>query len=260
MTRGPAAPDRPADVVLSGATKRFGTTTVLAGVSLEVAHGEVVALVGPSGSGKSTILRLLNGLEAADGGRVEVLGVEAPRADVPAAARERHWLPLRRRIGFVFQAFPLYPHRTALGNLTLAPTTVLGRSEEEARARGLALLDRVGLKARADAWPRELSGGQRQRVAIARALAMDPEILLFDEPTSALDPETIGEVLEVMRDLVAEHARTILVVTHEVRFAREAADRVAFLDGGTIVEVGPARQVLDTPSHPRTQAFLQRLL
>jgi len=251
---------RPVDVVLAGVTKRFGATPVLAGASLEVAHGEVVALLGPSGSGKSTILRLLNGLEAPDGGRVEVLGAAAPLADVPAPTRERHWLPLRRRIGFVFQAFPLYPHRTALGNLTLAPTTVLGRSEEEARVRGLALLDRVGLKDRADAWPRELSGGQRQRVAIARALAMDPEILLFDEPTSALDPETIGEVLAVMRDLVAEHARTIVVVTHEVRFAREAADRVAFLDGGIVVEAGPAREVLDAPTHPRTRAFLQRLL
>jgi len=248
------------DVVLAGVTKRFGATPVLAGASLEVAHGEVVALLGPSGSGKSTILRLLNGLEAPDGGRVEVLGAAAPLADVPAPTRERHWLPLRRRIGFVFQAFPLYPHRTALGNLTLAPTTVLGRSEEEARVRGLALLDRVGLKDRADAWPRELSGGQRQRVAIARALAMDPEILLFDEPTSALDPETIGEVLAVMRDLVAEQARTIVVVTHEVRFAREAADRVAFLDGGIVVEAGPAREVLDAPTHPRTRAFLQRLL
>ncbi len=251
---------RPVDVVLADVTKRFGATTVLAGVSLEVARGDVVALLGPSGSGKSTILRLLNGLEAPDGGRVEMFGVRAPLADVPATSRERHWLPLRRRIGFVFQAFPLYPHRTALGNLTLAPTKVLGRSEEEARARGLALLDRVGLKDRAEAWPRELSGGQRQRVAIARALAMDPEILLFDEPTSALDPETIGEVLAVMRDLVAEHARTIVVVTHEVRFAREAADRVAFLDGGIVVEAGPAREVLDAPSHPRTRAFLQRLL
>ena len=251
---------RAVDAVLAGVTKRFGAAQVLAGLSLEVAHGEVVALIGPSGSGKSTILRLLNGLEAADAGRVDVLGTPAPLADVPAPARERHWLALRRRIGFVFQAFPLYPHRTALGNLTLAPTTVLGRSEEEARARGRALLDRVGLADRADAWPRELSGGQRQRVAIARALAMDPEILLFDEPTSALDPETVGEVLEVLRDLVAERARTIVVVTHEIRFAREAADRVAFLDAGTIVEVGPAGQVLGAPAHPRTRAFLQRLL
>jgi polar amino acid transport system ATP-binding protein len=191
--------------VLSGATKRFGTTTVLAGVSLEVAHGEVVALVGPSGSGKSTILRLLNGLEAADDGRVEVLGVEAPRADVPAAARERHWLPLRRRIGFVFQAFPLYPHRTALGNLTLAPTTVLGRSEDEARAR-LALLDRVGLKARADAWPRESSGGQRQRVAIARARRWTRRSCCSTPTSARSTPRRSGRCFEVMRDLVAEHA------------------------------------------------------
>lgn len=247
------------DVVLAGARKRFGTTEVLRGVDLTVARGEVVALLGPSGSGKSTVLRLLNGLEAPDGGHVEVLGVEAPSSAAGAVARERHWLPLRRRIGFVFQAFPLYPHRTALGNLTLAPTTVLGRSREEAEARGLELLERVGLRDRASAWPRELSGGQRQRVAIARALATDPEIVLFDEPTSALDPETVGEVLGVMRDLVAERGRTLVVVTHEVRFAREAADRVVFLDDGVVVEEGPARDVLDAPRQPRTQAFLRRL-
>jgi L-cystine transport system ATP-binding protein len=248
-----------ADVVLEGVVKRFGERTVLDGVDLHVTRGEVVALVGASGSGKSTLLRLVNGLEAHDAGRVEVLGFEAPRSSVPAPARERAWLPLRRRVGFVFQAFPLYPHRTALENLTLAPEKVLGRSREEAREKGLALLARVGLADRADAWPRELSGGQRQRVAIARALATDPEILLFDEPTSALDPETIGEVLAVVRDLAASHERTILVVTHEIHFARDVADRVAFLDDGRILEIGPARDVLTAPKEPRTREFLQRL-
>ena len=248
------------DVALRGVVKRFGAATVLDGLSLEVARGEVLAVLGPSGSGKSTLLRLLNGLEAPDAGEVSVLGAVAPLAAVPEAARERAWLPLRRRVGFVFQAFHLYPHRTALGNVTLAPEKVLGADPDAARAKGLALLARVGLADRADAWPRELSGGQRQRVAIARALATDPEVLLFDEPTSALDPETTGEVLAVMRDLAAEHRRTILVVTHEVRFAREAADRVAFLDGGRVVEVGPAREVLDAPREPRTRAFLDRLL
>jgi cystine transport system ATP-binding protein len=249
-----------ADVVLAGVVKRFGATTVLDGVDLAVAHGEVLALVGPSGSGKSTILRLVNGLEAPDEGHVDVLGVRAPSSSASVADRERLWRPLRRRIGFVFQAFPLYPHKTALENLTLAPLHVLRLAPADARARGMALLERVGLADRADAWPRELSGGQRQRVAIARALAMEPEILCFDEPTSALDPETIGEVLAVVRDLVAERRRTILLVTHELRFAREAADRVAFLDGGAILEIGPARDVLDAPRHPRTRAFLDRLL
>lgn len=249
----------PPAIVVKGAVKAYGAAEVLRGVDLEVARGEVVAVAGPSGSGKSTLLRLLNGLEAPDAGHVEVLGFEAPTAATPAPARERAWRPLRRRVGFVFQAFPLYPHRTALGNLTLGPTTVLRLPEEEAAARGLALLDRVGLRDRADAWPRELSGGQRQRVAIARALAMDPEVLLCDEPTSALDPETIGEVLAVLKDLVVERARTIVVVTHEMAFAKEAADRVVILDGGVVVEAGPAAEVLAAPRHPRTQAFLRRL-
>ncbi len=248
------------DVVLEGVTKSFGALKVLDGVSLDVAKGEVVALIGPSGSGKSTLLRCVNGLEAHDEGEVEVLGFRAPRADVPAMRREAAWVPVRPRIGVVFQAFHLYPHRTALGNVTLAPTIVRGQDASEADVRGRALLARVGLADKVDARPSELSGGQRQRVAIARALAMEPEVLLFDEPTSALDPETVGEVLAVIRDLVREHARTILLVTHELSFAREAADRVAFLDGGRIVELGPPSEVLERPQHPRTREFLERML
>jgi len=247
-------------VSLRDVRKRFGDLPVLGGVTLDVAAGEVLAIVGPSGSGKSTLLRCLNGLEAHDAGDVEVLGFRAPRSDVPLLARDRRWRPWRRRIGFVFQAFHLYPHRTALWNVALAPTVVAGVAKEQAAAKARALLARVGLAEKADAWPRELSGGQRQRVAIARALAMDHEILLFDEPTSALDPEAIGEVLDAIRSLAAEHARAILVVTHELGFAREAADRVAFLDGGRLLEVGPPSQVLGSPSHPRTRAFLERLL
>jgi polar amino acid transport system ATP-binding protein len=247
-------------VVLRGVVKRFGRLTVLDGVDLDVAPGEVVALIGPSGSGKSTLLRCVNGLESHDAGEVEVLGAAAPRSDVPAPARERSWRPLRRRIGFVFQAFHLYPHLSALGNVTLAPRTVADVPRERAEAVARALLARVGLSDKVDARPSELSGGQRQRVAIARALAMEPEILLFDEPTSALDPEMIGEVLDVIRALAAEHARTILIVTHEIGFAREAADRVAFLDGGRLLEVGPPAVVLTAPRHPRTKAFLERIL
>ena len=247
-------------VELEGVTKSFGALDVLRGVSLAVEEGEVVALIGPSGSGKSTLLRCVNGLEAHDGGSVRVLGLNAPAADVAPRVREARWRAIRRRIGFVFQAFHLYPHLTALGNVTLAPTTVLGRSPPDAAARGLALLARVGLSDKANARPSELSGGQRQRVAIARALAMEPEVMLFDEPTSALDPETVGEVLGVIRDLVRERTRTILLVTHELTFAREAADRVVFLDGGKIVEEGPPSKVLVDPAHPRTREFLERLL
>jgi ABC-type polar amino acid transport system ATPase subunit len=250
----------PAAVAVRGLCKRFGDLRVLDGASLEVAPGEVVALIGPSGSGKSTLLRCVNGLEPFDDGDLEVLGTPIPPGDDGPLRREARWRGLRRRIGFVFQAFHLYPHRTALGNVTLAPEVVSGATREAAEAKARALLDRVGLSDKADAWPRELSGGQRQRVAIARALAMDPEILLFDEPTSALDPETTGEVLDVIRALAAEHRRAILIVTHELRFAGEAADRVAFLESGRVLESGPAAKVLGSPEHPRTKAFLERLL
>ena len=247
-------------VSLEAVEKSFGDLRVLDGVTLSVARGEVVALIGPSGSGKSTVLRCVNGLEPYDAGAIEVLGVAVPAGHGSDPAREAFWRPLRRRIGFVFQAFHLYPHRTAVDNVALAPVVVGGADPAGALDRARDLLARVGLSDKERAYPRELSGGQRQRVAIARALAMDPEILLFDEPTSALDPEMIGEVLDVIRALAAARDRTILIVTHELGFAREAADRVAFLERGRILEVGPPSQVLGSPEHPRTREFLERLL
>jgi ABC-type polar amino acid transport system ATPase subunit len=247
-------------VAIRGLEKRFGDLVVLDGVDLDAAPGEVVALVGPSGSGKSTLLRCVNGLETYDAGSLSVLGTAVPAGDPGQIRHDETWRPLRRRIGVVFQAFHLYPHLTARENVALAPRTVLGLEAAAASARADDLLGRVGLSDKADVLPRALSGGQRQRVAIARALAMEPEILLFDEPTSALDPETIGEVLSVIRDLAAEHRRTLLIVTHELQFAREAADRVAFLDAGRILECGPAARVLAQPEHPRLREFLERLL
>ena len=247
-------------VALEGVTKRFGDLEVLAGVDLEVRAGEVLALLGPSGGGKSTLLRLINGLEVRDGGSLRVLDEDIPLEAGPAPVSSPLWTQLRRRIGFVFQAFHLYPHKTALENILLAPVKVYGRASDEMRERAAALLERVGLSEKADVYPRQLSGGQQQRVAIARALAMDPEILLFDEPTSALNPEMSAEVIDVMRDLASRHDRTLLVVTHEFGFARECADRVAFLESGRILEVGQARDVLENAQHPRTQAFFGRVL
>ena len=250
----------PAAVHLAGVEKRFGPLAVLEGVDLDVAPGHVLALLGPSGAGKSTLLRLVNGLETREAGALRVLDVDVPLTGPAADSSSRWWIPLRRRIGFVFQAFHLHPHLTALDNLTLAPVQVHGRPRAEAEARAHALLARVGVADKAGAKPRQLSGGQQQRVAIARALMMDPEIVLFDEPTSALDPEMTAEVLDVIRDLAAEHQRTILVVTHEVGFAREVADRVAFLADGRVLEVGAPADVLERPAHPRTQAFLERVV
>jgi ABC-type polar amino acid transport system ATPase subunit len=247
-------------VAIRGLRKRYGDLVVLDGVDLEAAAGEVVALIGPSGSGKSTLLRCVNGLETYDDGALSVFGEAVPAGDPGPIRHDALWRPLRRRIGFVFQAFHLYPHLTARENVALAPRTVLGLEPAAASARADDLLARVGLSDKAAVHPAALSGGQRQRVAIARALAMEPEILLFDEPTSALDPETVGEVLLVIRDLAAEHRRTLLIVTHELQFAREAADRVAFLDAGRILECGPAGRVLEAPEHPRTRGFLERLL
>ncbi len=217
-------------------------------------------MVGPSGGGKSTLLRLINGLEVRDAGDLNVLGTDVP---LPVDGGEIHaplWRPLRQRIGIVFQAFHLYPHKTALENVALAPVHVNAIDPEAARERASALLRRVGLSDKEGSRPRQLSGGQQQRVAIARAMAMDPDILLFDEPTSALDPEMTAEVLSVIRDLAEEHARTLVVVTHEYAFAREAADRVAFLEDARILEVGPAERVLTDPEHPRTRAFFDRVL
>ena len=232
--------------------KRFGAHEVLKGVSLSVDAGEVVCLIGPSGSGKSTVLRCINGLESYEGGRVIAFGQLVDRN-----SNEIH--ALRRRMGMVFQRFNLFPHRNALGNVMEGPVHVKGEDPDKVREEALALLAKVGLADEADAYPAQLSGGQQQRVAIARALAMKPDAMLFDEPTSALDPELVGDVLGVMRRL-ADEGMTMIVVTHEMGFAREVADRVCFLHGGVIVEAGPARQVLEAPTQPRTQEFLRRVL
>jgi polar amino acid transport system ATP-binding protein len=232
--------------------KSFGPHEVLKGVSFSVAAGEVVCLVGPSGSGKSTALRCINGLESYDGGDIRVLG---ERVD----SRSKSIHELRTRVGMVFQRFNLFPHRTALQNVMEGPLHVRRVAPEVAKGEALALLEKVGLAHKADAWPAQLSGGQQQRVAIARALAMKPQAMLFDEPTSALDPELVGEVLTVMRRL-ADEGMTMIVVTHEMGFARDVADRVCFLHSGSIVEAGAAGQVLSNPQHARTQDFLRRVL
>jgi polar amino acid transport system ATP-binding protein len=239
-------------IEIKGLCKRFGDHEVLKDVDLEVQAGEVVCLIGPSGSGKSTALRCINGLESYDRGEVKVLGQRVDRH-----AKSIH--QLRSSVGMVFQRFNLFPHRTALENVMEGPLHVKREPAEEVRQEALALLQKVDLAHKADARPAELSGGQQQRVAIARALAMKPRVMLFDEPTSALDPELVGEVLTVMRTL-AEEGMTMIVVTHEMGFAREVADRVCFLHGGTIVEAGPAVQVLSAPQHSRTQEFLRRVL
>jgi polar amino acid transport system ATP-binding protein len=252
-----------APIIVSNVYKSFGNTTVLRGVDLQVARGEVVCLLGPSGSGKSTLLQCINGLEPFDSGEIlvcsEHIGWGPERGGMRQRVSERTMTRLRRRIGMVFQQFNLFPHMTVLGNLTLAPMRVLGRDRDTAIAKARLLLAKVGLSHKEDAYPAQLSGGQQQRVAIARALAMDPEAMLFDEVTSALDPELVTEVLTAMRTL-AEEGMTMVVVTHEIGFARDVADRVVFLDDGLVVEQGPARQVLTAPSHPRTREFLTRSL
>ncbi|BEP95372.1 amino acid ABC transporter ATP-binding protein [Acidovorax sp. A79] len=232
--------------------KAYGDHRVLQGVSLRVEHGQVVCLIGPSGSGKSTVLRCINGLESYQGGEVRAFG---ERVDNRAPSVHA----LRSRMGMVFQRFNLFPHRTVIENVMEGPVYVKGERPDTARAEALELLRKVGLADKAQAWPAQLSGGQQQRVAIARALAMKPEAMLFDEPTSALDPELVGDVLGVMRQL-ADEGMTMIVVTHEMGFAREVADRVCFLHSGSIVEEGPAAQVLGAPRHARTQDFLRRVL
>jgi polar amino acid transport system ATP-binding protein len=231
--------------------KTFGATEVLRSIDLKVAPQELVFIIGPSGSGKSTLLRCCNRLEEPSGGAITLGGVDlmARATDINA---------MRRKIGMVFQSFNLYPHMTALGNVTLALRKVVGKSRSEADALGLAALDRVGLAAKAASYPSELSGGQQQRVAIARALALEPAVMLFDEPTSALDPELVGSVLAVMRELKAA-GMTMLVVSHEMRFARDAADRVIFMDHGLIVEEGPPEQIFGAPKEARTRAFIAEL-
>ncbi|MBS3942173.1 MAG: amino acid ABC transporter ATP-binding protein [Actinobacteria bacterium] len=232
--------------------KSFGDLEVLSGIDFTVGHGEVVCVIGPSGSGKSTLLRCVNRLEEPTSGQIFIEGedITHPDADVDA---------LRSRIGMVFQSFNLFPHLSVLRNLTLAQKRVKKRPKPEAIEVAKRNLDRVGLSDKIDAFPAHLSGGQQQRVAIARALSMDPDMMLFDEPTSALDPELVGEVLEVMRKLVDE-GMTMMVVTHEMGFAREVADRVVFMDGGVVVEEGPPEQILADPQHERTRRFLQMVL
>ena len=230
--------------------KSFGKNEVLKGIELNVTEGEVIALIGASGSGKSTLLRCINRLETPTSGTVTYRNQPISNENVTK---------LRSEIGMVFQRFHLFPHLTVLQNLTLAPNKVLNKNEAEARQRALELLDRVQLSEKANAFPGELSGGQQQRVAIARALALSPSVLLFDEPTSALDPELVGEVLHVMRDLATE-GRTMIVATHEMGFAREAAHRVIYLHAGMIHEQGTPAEVLENPQQPRTREFLARIL
>ncbi|MFF3687140.1 amino acid ABC transporter ATP-binding protein [Streptomyces sp. NPDC002187] len=241
-----------AEIEIRGLHKSFGDNEVLRGIDLDIARGEVVCVIGPSGSGKSTLLRCVNLLEEPTAGQVFVGGTEVTDLDVDIDA-------VRRRIGMVFQQFNLFPHVSVTENLTLPQRRVLRRDKAKAAEVARQNLERVGLADKADAYPAQLSGGQQQRVAIARALVMDPEVMLFDEPTSALDPELVGDVLAVMRLLAAE-GMTMMVVTHEMSFAREVADRVVFMDGGVIVEQGPAEQVVGHPQHERTRNFLMRLL
>jgi polar amino acid transport system ATP-binding protein len=243
-------------------SKSFGSNHVLRGITLTVNKGEVMVIIGPSGSGKSTFLRCINHLERVDAGRLRVDGVLVgyeERGDKLYELKPRVAAQQRRDIGMVFQRFNLFPHMTALENVIEAPTMVKGVSKSVAVARGRELLDRVGLAEKADAYPAHLSGGQQQRVAIARALAMDPKLMLFDEPTSALDPELVGEVLDVMKGLAAT-GMTMIVVTHEIGFAREVADSLVFMDGGYVVESGDPREVLANPKQERTQAFLSKVL
>jgi polar amino acid transport system ATP-binding protein len=242
--------------------KRFGRLEVLKGVSLEVAKGETVCIIGPSGSGKTTFIRCINHLEKMDSGRIEVNGQligYRQRGDKLVEDSERNIARQRTQIGMVFQRFNLFPHMTALENVIEAPQRVKGESRDEAVGRAVALLERVGLADKVPAYPNQLSGGQQQRVAIARALAMQPKLMLFDEPTSALDPELVGEVLDVMRGL-AKDGMTMIVVTHEMGFAREVGDSLVFMDGGVIVEKGNPRDVLTNPQEERTKSFLSKVL
>jgi polar amino acid transport system ATP-binding protein len=241
---------------LQGVEKRFGDLHVLRGIDLEVGKGEVVCVLGPSGSGKSTLLRCINLLEPPNAGRIELEGKEITGQGGHSATELDY---VRQRVGMVFQQFNLFPHKSAIENVTLAPETVLDRPEAECRKTATELLQRVGLGDKLDEYPSRLSGGQQQRVAIARALAMDPHVMLFDEVTSALDPELIKEVLDVMREL-ANEGMTMIVVTHEIGFARDVGDRIVFMDEGVIVEQGEPKQVLDKPQEERTKRFLGLVL
>lgn len=238
--------------------KKFNGQTVLHGIDLEVASGEVVAIIGPSGSGKTTLLRSINLLETPDGGKIKVGDITIDTSVGMNRQKEQVRL-LRQQVGFVFQNFNLFPHRSVLENIIEGPTIVKGEPKAEAIDRARQLLAKVGLAGREESYPRRLSGGQQQRVAIARALAMRPEVILFDEPTSALDPELVGEVLNTIRAL-AEEKRTMVIVTHEMSFARDVADRAIFMDQGRIVEQGSAKALFSNPQQPRTRQFLEKFL
>ncbi|HCN66443.1 MAG TPA: peptide ABC transporter ATP-binding protein [Pseudomonas sp.] len=243
---------QPLQIQLEDVYKSYGDQPILQGISLSVRRSEIACLIGPSGSGKSTLLRTLNALTPVDSGRIEVCGVRVddPQLDVPG---------LRRHVGMIFQSYNLFPHLSVLDNITLAPIQVLGQSRQEAEAYAIELLAKVRLENKQGAFPGQLSGGQQQRVAIARSLAMRPDVMMFDEVTAALDPETVKEVLNTIRD-VAASGMTCLIVTHEMRFAREIADTVYFTDGGRIVEKGDPELIFSRPADPRTQRFLERVL
>ena len=241
-----------AKVVVKGLEKNFGELGVLRGIDLEIKKGEVVCVIGPSGSGKSTLFRCMNRLEESDGGEIIIDGVNITDKSVDINK-------MRENIGMVFQQFNLFPHLTAIENIMMAPVSLGKMTKAEAEVEARRLLDRVGLSDKADAYPRQLSGGQQQRVAIARALAMNPDVMLFDEPTSALDPEMVGEVLAVMKELAQQHM-TMLVVTHEMGFARDVADRVIFMSDGVIVEQGTPEEIFQNPREERTREFLNCVL
>ena len=239
-------------ISIKGLTKRFDQLEVLKGMNVEVEKGQVIVLIGPSGSGKTTFLRCLNALEIPNDGTVSIGG---STVDFNNKVSKQELISLRRKTGMVFQNYNLFPHMTALENVMEGPTVVQKRKKSEIREKAIKLLEKVGLGDKIDYYPFQLSGGQQQRVGIARALAIEPEVMLFDEPTSALDPELVGEVLKVMKDL-AEEGMTMVVVTHEMRFAKEAADKVIFMDGGNIVEEGSPEQVFENPKNERTKQFL----
>jgi ABC-type polar amino acid transport system ATPase subunit len=246
-------------IIVENLVKSYNSNRVLHGISHTQQRGEAVVLIGPSGCGKSTFLRCLNQLELADSGRITIDGVTVEGGRAPSTGEERErQRQLRLRAGMVFQSFNLFPHLTVLRNITEAPITVKGVPAGEAEARARALLEKVGLETKAEAYPSQLSGGQQQRVAIARALAMEPQVMLFDEPTSALDPELREEVLRAMRQL-ADEGMTMIVVTHEMQFARDMADRVLFFDAGQVAESGPPDQVFSNPQHERTREFLSKV-
>jgi polar amino acid transport system ATP-binding protein len=249
-------------VVAESVHKSFGHLEVLQGIDFTVGHGEVSVVIGPSGSGKSTFLRCINHLEKINAGRIwvdgDLIGYRQ-RGDRLHEMKDKEVAAQRQSIGMVFQRFNLFPHMTALGNVMEAPCRVSGMSRSDGRDRATKLLRRVGLDDKLDTYPNQLSGGQQQRVAIARALAMEPKLMLFDEPTSALDPELVGEVLDVMKDL-ARDGMTMIVVTHEIGFAREVGDRLTFMDGGVVVEAGDPREIISKPQHERTKSFLSKVL